>query len=202
MSEGAQADLLCAFERTSGISQLLSVCRLFEAPADLSSLIRILFRGKLCENADIPVLIEHSPVELAYALALIGANDEYSVTPPWVLKTFPVVGNALKLLRNTPCRKGCAYCRKALDVHKALRDMFDFTEFRTYDGEPLQENAARAAMDGKSLFAVFPTGDGKSGMFQLSALMAGKAAYALTVVISPLRKTKWTTSAKRTLWMR
>ena len=158
-----------------------------ELPPDLPSLIRILFRGKLCENADIPALIEHSPVELAYALALIGANDEYSITPPWVLKTFPGVGNVLKLLRNTPCRKGCAYCRKALDIHKALLERFNFKEFRTYNGEPLQENAARAAVDGKSLLAVFPTGGGKSVTFQLPALMAGKAAHALTVVISPLQ---------------
>ena len=156
-------------------------------PPDLPFLIRTLFRGKLCENADIPALIEHSPVELAYVLALIGANDEYSITPPWVLKTFPVVGNALKLLRNTPCRKGCAYCRKALDIHKALLETFNFKEFRTYNGEPLQENAARAAVDGKSLLAVFPTGGGKSVTFQLPALMAGKSAHALTVVISPLQ---------------
>ena len=158
-----------------------------ELPPDLPFLIRTLFRGKLCENADIPALIEHSPVELAYALALIGANDEYSITPPWVLKTFPAIGNALKLLRNAPCRKGCAYCRKALDIHKALLEIFNFKKFRTYNGEPLQENAARAAVDGKSLLAVFPTGGGKSVTFQLPALMAGKAAHALTVVISPLQ---------------
>ena len=158
-----------------------------ELPPDLPLLIRILFRGKLCENAEIEALIQNCPVELAYALALIGANDEYSITPPWLLKTFPVIGKLLRVLRNTPCRKGCAYCRKALDVRKALRDMFNFSEFRVYNGEPLQENAARAAAEGKSLLAVFPTGGGKSVTFQLPALMAGKAAHALTVIISPLQ---------------
>ena len=46
--------------------------------------------------------------------------------------------------------------------------------------------AAQAAVDGKSLLAVFPTGGGKSITFQLPALMAGKAVHGLTVVISPL----------------
>ena len=37
------------------------------------------------------------------------------------------------------------------------------------------------------MLAVFPTGGGKSITFQLPALMAGKAAHGLTVVISPLQ---------------
>ena len=49
------------------------------------------------------------------------------------------------------------------------------------------EMAARAAVEGKSLLAVFPTGGGKSITFQLPALMAGKATHGLTVVISPLQ---------------
>ena len=74
-----------------------------------------------------------------------------------------------------------------MDIHKALLERFNFKEFRNYNGEPLQENAARAAVEGKSLLAVFPTGGGKSVTFQLPALMAGKSAHALTVVISPLQ---------------
>ena len=51
----------------------------------------------------------------------------------------------------------------------------------------MQERAAQAAVDGKSLLAVFPTGGGKSITFQLPALMAGECAHGLTVVISPLQ---------------
>lgn len=47
--------------------------------------------------------------------------------------------------------------------------------------------AARAAVGGESLLAVFPTGGGKSITFQLPALMQGELTRALTVVISPLQ---------------
>ena len=64
---------------------------------------------------------------------------------------------------------------------------FGYDQFRTYGGEPLQERAARAAVEGKSLLAIFPTGGGKSLTFQLPALMEARAVHGLTVVISPLQ---------------
>ena len=51
----------------------------------------------------------------------------------------------------------------------------------------MQEKAVRAAVDGKSLLAVFPTGGGKSITFQVPALMSGANSKSLTVVISPLQ---------------
>ncbi len=62
------------------------------------------------------------------------------------------------LLRNHPCLTGCDYCRQALDIHLGLKTFFGFDAYRTYGGEPLQEQAVQAAIDGKSLVAVFPTG--------------------------------------------
>lgn len=153
----------------------------------LSRAIRKEFEGRICENADLEVLIKHYPVELAYALALIGTDDYHSVTPPWVLKNYPKIQNVVLFLRNTPCNDGCAYCRDRLDVFKGLKSFFGYDAFRTYNGEPLQERAAQAAVEGKSLLAVFPTGGGKSITFQLPALMAGQSAHGLTVVISPLQ---------------
>ena len=85
------------------------------------------------------------------------------------------------------CANGCTYCHNALDIHRELKRIFGYDSFRTYNGEPLQEKAAQAAVDGKSVLAVFPTGGGKSITFQLPALMAGKAVHGLTVVISPLQ---------------
>ena len=77
------------------------------------------------------------------------------------------------LLRNKPCLTGCVYCNQALDIHKGLKRYFGFDSYRTYAGEPLQENAVKAAVDNKSLLAVFPTGGGKSITFQVPALMSG-----------------------------
>lgn len=145
------------------------------------------FDGKICKNADLNSLIKHYPRELAYALALVGADDEFSITPPWLLRNFPKIENVIKYLRNDPCENGCSYCRENLNIHKNLKRIFGFDSFRTYNGEPLQQKAAQAAVDGKSLLAVFPTGGGKSITFQLPALMAGKAVHGLTVVISPLQ---------------
>jgi len=51
----------------------------------------------------------------------------------------------------------------------------------------LQERAVQAAVDNKSLLAVFPTGGGKSLTFQIPALISAESTKGLTVVISPLQ---------------
>jgi ATP-dependent DNA helicase RecQ len=150
-------------------------------------LIREKFDAFICQNADLSKLISEHPIELAYCLSLINCNNRYSITPPWVLKNFPRVERIMFLLRNNPCLTGCAYCNQALDIHKGLKNYFGFDAYRTYAGEPLQENAVQAAVDNKSLLAVFPTGGGKSITFQVPALMAGETVKGLTVVISPLQ---------------
>ncbi len=154
--------------------------------AQCEVLIRQAFAGSICAHADLASMIRSDPEALAYALALIGTDDPCSVMPPWALRTFPVIGNFVRLLRHTPCQEGCPWCREALDVRKGLKRIFGFDQFRSYNGEPLQEKAAQAAVDGRSLLAIFPTGGGKSITFQLPALMAGEAMHGLTVVISPL----------------
>lgn len=153
----------------------------------LAGLIRAEYSGRICGHADIERIINQYPCELAYALALTDTSDHRSITPAWVLHNYPNVEHVVRLLRQTGCREGCAYCNDALDVHVNLKRFFGFDEFRTYDGEPLQENAARAAVEHKSLLAIFPTGGGKSLTFQLPALMEGRSVHGLTVVISPLQ---------------
>jgi len=64
-----------------------------------------------------------------------------------------------------------------LDLLPLLKQYFGFTSFR-----PLQEEIIRDALAGKDVFALLPTGGGKSLCFQLPAL----ARNGLTVVISPL----------------
>ncbi len=63
------------------------------------------------------------------------------------------------------------------DLHTALKTHFGFTSFR-----PLQEGIIRDALAGRDVFALLPTGGGKSLCFQLPALVQP----GLTVVVSPL----------------
>ncbi len=153
----------------------------------IPELIKELYKGKVCQCADFDMLIRQYPYGLAYALALIDTTDYRSVTPGWVLYNYPEVELIIKLLRHTICHKGCDYCRTQLDVFNNLKAFFGYNHFRTYEGEPLQERAVRAAVNGKSLLAIFPTGGGKSLTFQLPALIAGRTVHGLTVVISPLQ---------------
>lgn len=153
----------------------------------IEKLIREKFENDICKQADLSKIIIEYPIELAYCLALIDCNNRYSITPPWVLKNFPKFERIMFLLRSKPCLTGCEYCNQALNIYKGLKDYFGFDAYRTYAGEPLQENAVQAAVDNKSLLAVFPTGGGKSITFQVPALMSGKTVKGLTVVISPLQ---------------
>lgn len=150
-------------------------------------LIQEKFYSEICNQANLNKIIAQHPIELAYCLALINCRNRYSITPPWVLKNFPEVDRIMFLLRNRPCLSGCVYCDQALDIHKGLKRYFGFDFFRTYDQQPLQENAVKAAVDNKSILAVFPTGGGKSITFQVPALMSGENTKGLTVVISPLQ---------------
>src|SRR5213080_1504362 len=63
------------------------------------------------------------------------------------------------------------------ELRSALKRYFGFTSFR-----PLQEEIICDALADKDVFAVLPTGGGKSLCFQLPAM----ARSGLTVVISPL----------------
>ena len=182
--QGIYESLLRGVEEFDGFLKL-NASRRLACPVE-DAIVRK-YGDRICRHAKVTALVRHYPVELAYALALIGTSGADSITPPWVAKTYPKVENAINHLCNVPCEEGCPHCREKLDVRKGLKRFFGFDEFRTYGGEPLQENAARAAVEGRSLIAVFPTGGGKSITFQLPALMAGETAHGLTVVISPLQ---------------
>ena len=152
-----------------------------------SNAIRELLKGKICANAPIENLVNSYPQELAYAIALIHADDSHSIFPAWIQKNFPSIDEVFRQLRHALCQEGCDYCHSKLDVKVGLKKYFGYDSFRTYNGEPLQERASQAAVMNKSLLAVFPTGGGKSITFQLPALLAGEAVHGLTIVISPLQ---------------
>ena len=89
-----------------------------------------------------------------------------SVEP--VVKETPVVSSVVDSVVNSPA---CMTVKEALAV-------FGYTSFRKGQEEVLQ-----AVLDGKDgVLAVFPTGYGKSIIFQIPSLITGK----LTIVVSPL----------------
>ena len=63
------------------------------------------------------------------------------------------------------------------DLHNLLQRIFGFAGFR-----PGQEEVCRAAIAGRDLLLVMPTGAGKSLCYQLPAIARGGTA----LVISPL----------------
>src|SRR5262249_18399957 len=140
------------------------------ASTDLEKLIHQKFKDEICEHVDLKKMILENPIELAYCLSLVNSfihhNKISSITPRWVLKNYPEVEQIMFRLRCKPCISGCAYCNSALDIRKGLKRLFGFDSFRTYGAEPLQEKAVQAAVDNKSILAVFPTGGGKSVTFQ------------------------------------
>lgn len=64
-----------------------------------------------------------------------------------------------------------------VSLHSALKQHFGYDAFR-----PLQDDIIRAALDGRDVFALLPTGGGKSLCFQLPALLRP----GLALVVSPL----------------
>src|SRR5438270_14227 len=70
-----------------------------------------------------------------------------------------------------------AMLSKGVPLLPVLKQYFGFTSFR-----PLQEQIIRDALARKDVFALLPTGGGKSLCFQLPALVQP----GLTVVVSPL----------------
>src|SRR6266487_6621636 len=64
-----------------------------------------------------------------------------------------------------------------MDLSTALHELFGFQDFR-----PGQREGCQAALAGRDVLVVMPTGSGKSLCYQLPALLRD----GLTVVVSPL----------------
>ena len=97
----------------------------------------------------------------------------------------------MRLLRDTPCADAaCHWCRERHDPRKELKRWFGFDDFRPEpvddEGRPMQRTIVEAAMAGRHVLGILPTGTGKSLCYQMPALSRYDKTGALTVVVSPL----------------
>lgn len=156
-----------------------------------------LSQGRVCATAFNKVVLSCLPdpekrPALAYCLAWLRVAGGNSVLPPWVRLQFHDVAPALSQLRDIPCNKPeCSYCTQTHNPVSQLERYFGFPAFRpqpaTTQGNSLQQEIVQAAMCDKPVFAILPTGGGKSLCFQLPALVRYQRRGVLTIVISPLQ---------------
>ncbi len=160
-------------------------------------LCKSLTQGKVCKSAFNTVILsylpnpEHRPA-LAYCLAWLRVAGGNSVLPAWVRQQFHDVAPALRQLRDISCQAAdCAYCQEMHNPVTQLQRYFGFSSFRPQpendQGGSLQQNIVQAAMNDMPIFAVLPTGGGKSLCYQLPALVRYQRRGVLTIIISPLQ---------------
>ena len=129
----------------------------------------------------------------AYAASWLMQASQGSVLPVWVRHRHPAVPELLADLRERPCaREDCAWCTAQHDPEGLLQRFFGYSSFRpepedSRDGGSLQRAITVAGLGARPIFAVLPTGGGKSICFQLPALARHLRLGLLTVVVSPLQ---------------
>ena len=187
--------LTTAEDATSGLNNFFLTLRRKPRPseAEAAEAIKRCMAGQVCTTATLRVLADarHHGWPLAYTLAWLSVAGSNSVMPPWVRHQFPVAGAMVRLLRDTACADpACGWCREHHDARSELKRWFGFPDFRPEpvgeDGRPLQQAIVEAAMAGKHVLAILPTGTGKSLCYQIPALSRFEKTGSLTVVISPL----------------
>jgi len=156
-----------------------------------------LTQDRVCSTAFTKVVLSYLPnpgkrPALAYCLAWLRIAGGNSVLPPWVRLEFHDVAPVLRQLRDIPCNKPqCVYCAQSHDPVRQLTRYFGFPAFRpqpaTALGDSLQQTIVQAAMCDKPVFAILPTGGGKSLCYQLPALVRYQRRGVLTIIISPLQ---------------
>ncbi len=182
----------------SGIQQAFSAMGAEAIKAKAAfDLLKKLTKDKVCTTAFNKVILSYLPnpksrPALAYCLAWITVAGGNSILPPWVRQQFNEVAPALRQLRDIPCQSdSCIYCRETHNSESQLQRFFGFPAFRikpkNEQGESLQKTIVNAGMADSPIFAVLPTGGGKSLCFQLPALVRYQRRGMLTIVVSPLQ---------------
>lgn len=182
-------------ETASGLNAFFAKLRRKLRPTDVDAktAIKRFLADQACVTATREVIADAANLgwPLAYTLAWLSVSGGNSVMPPWVRHQFPEAGALVRRLRDTACTDpACMWCRERHDARKELTRWFGFKDFRPEpageDGRPLQQSIVEAAMAGKHVLAILPTGTGKSLCYQIPALSRFEKTGALTVVISPL----------------
>lgn len=182
-------------DSASGLNAFFTKLRRKLRPTDVDAMAAISHRldGQACSTASREIVANAATQgwPLAYALAWLSVSGGNSVMPPWVRHQFPEAGDLVRRLRDTACTDpDCSWCRERHDARKELKKWFGFDDFRPEpvgeDGRPLQQSIVEAAMSGKHVLGILPTGTGKSLCYQIPALSRFDKTGALTVVISPL----------------
>jgi len=160
-------------------------------------LFKALTKNRVCKTAFSKVILSYLPNHklrpaLAYCLAWLRVAGGNSVLPAWVRGRFEDVVPALRQLRDISCQNPeCQYCQETHNPEIQLQRYFGFSAFRAEPkntaGGSLQQSIVKAGMSDHSIFAVLPTGGGKSLCFQLPALVRYQRRGSLTIVISPLQ---------------
>ena len=180
----------------SGFDTFFSSVRGALRPSDAQArgAIRARLAGVACETRGRAILTDPGSHgwALAYALAWLSVSGGNSVMPPWVRHQFPEAGRLVRELRDTACTApDCGWCRERHDARKELTRWFRFEDFRPEPldedaRQPMQRSIVEAAMAGRHVLGILPTGTGKSLCYQIPALSRFDKTGALTVVISPL----------------
>ena len=187
--------LTTADDSASGLNAFFTKLRRKLRPTDVDAIAAIerCLADQACITATREIMADadNQGWPLAYTLAWLSVSGGNSVMPPWVRHQFPLTGALVRRLRDTACTDpACAWCRERHDARKELKRWFGFTDFRPEpadkDGRPLQQSIVEAAMAGKHVLGILPTGTGKSLCYQIPALSRFEKTGALTVVISPL----------------
>ncbi|WP_322401168.1 RecQ family ATP-dependent DNA helicase [Massilia luteola] len=179
----------------SGLNAFFTTIRRSPRPSDEEAVVAIdaCLAGEGCATyaAELRRRARDHGWALSYALSWLSVSGGNSVMPPWVRHQFPEAERIVRRLRDVACGDpGCAWCAVRHDACKELKRWFGFSAFRPEpkdaDGRPLQQKIVEAALAGKHVLGILPTGTGKSLCYQIPALSRYDKTGALTVVISPL----------------
>ena len=156
---------------------------------ELLAYIAAEYTKAISNKAYLAVMIETSPVELSYILALLTPYIEIKAHPPKVLYDYPQIIEKQRQL----CYD---YEKLSAILGSISKEIFDFGEFRFFpklnpsifgSNTLSQRDIVEAALRRESFLAILPTGGGKTFTFWLPAIIQASKYKSLTVVISPLQ---------------